>query len=163
MPWHDIQMYVDGEAARDAAFNFVQRWNHHVNIASKYAGKPKYALLQVAGYDEYDKPPAVVAPQASTSSTSARSKKGKVDMPVSEKKKRKAELELERDSAGKSGLGADIDEEDEEEETDAPDSDEEAPSKSKKKGRKSSASKKNRTHSDDAKELVVRQHDRRQS
>lgn len=29
MPWHDIHMRVGGEAARDVALNFIQRWNHH--------------------------------------------------------------------------------------------------------------------------------------
>ncbi|ELR13266.1 phospholipase D active site domain containing protein [Acanthamoeba castellanii str. Neff] len=27
--WHDIMMSVDGEAAVDLAYNFLQRWNHH--------------------------------------------------------------------------------------------------------------------------------------
>ena len=27
MPWHDIALYVEGEAARDAARHFIQRWN----------------------------------------------------------------------------------------------------------------------------------------
>eukprot|EP01122_Echinamoeba_exundans_P003172 TRINITY_DN1330_c0_g3_i1.p1 TRINITY_DN1330_c0_g3~~TRINITY_DN1330_c0_g3_i1.p1 ORF type:complete len:643 (+),score=130.22 TRINITY_DN1330_c0_g3_i1:288-2216(+) len=145
MPWHDIQMYVDGEAARDAAFNFVQRWNHHVNVASKYAGKDKYALLQVAGYDEYDKAPT--AHPAVAHSSASPTKKGKIDMPVSEKKKRKAELELERESESKSGFGADIDEEDDEED-DRGDDDQEATdgksSKSKKQSRRRSDKRKDR-------------------
>jgi phospholipase D1/2 len=29
MPWHDIHMRVDGEAARDVSLSFIQRWNHH--------------------------------------------------------------------------------------------------------------------------------------
>jgi phospholipase D1/2 len=28
MPWHDIHMVVEGSAANDVAFNFIQRWNH---------------------------------------------------------------------------------------------------------------------------------------
>eukprot|EP01113_Clastostelium_recurvatum_P006361 TRINITY_DN1286_c0_g1_i6.p1 TRINITY_DN1286_c0_g1~~TRINITY_DN1286_c0_g1_i6.p1 ORF type:complete len:1347 (-),score=391.81 TRINITY_DN1286_c0_g1_i6:62-4102(-) len=28
MPWHDIGLRVDGLAARDVCFNFIQRWNH---------------------------------------------------------------------------------------------------------------------------------------
>jgi phospholipase D1/2 len=28
-PWHDVQCQVEGEAARDIAFAFVQRWNQH--------------------------------------------------------------------------------------------------------------------------------------
>ena len=27
MPWHDIALYVEGPAARDAARHFIQRWN----------------------------------------------------------------------------------------------------------------------------------------
>jgi len=27
MPWHDIHMAVSGIAARDVAFNFIERWN----------------------------------------------------------------------------------------------------------------------------------------
>eukprot|EP01012_Entosiphon_sulcatum_P039373 TRINITY_DN5181_c0_g1_i1.p1 TRINITY_DN5181_c0_g1~~TRINITY_DN5181_c0_g1_i1.p1 ORF type:complete len:780 (+),score=108.90 TRINITY_DN5181_c0_g1_i1:730-3069(+) len=33
-PWHDIQAVVRGEAARDAALNFIQRWNHHVSTVA---------------------------------------------------------------------------------------------------------------------------------
>lgn len=29
MGWHDIAVCVDGPAARDVAYNFIQRWNHH--------------------------------------------------------------------------------------------------------------------------------------
>lgn len=29
MGWHDIAVCVDGNAARDVAYNFMQRWNHH--------------------------------------------------------------------------------------------------------------------------------------
>lgn len=29
MPWHDIQAYVGGLAARDISSHFIQRWNHH--------------------------------------------------------------------------------------------------------------------------------------
>jgi phospholipase D1/2 len=29
MPWHDVQIQVDGLAAADLANNFIQRWNHH--------------------------------------------------------------------------------------------------------------------------------------
>jgi phospholipase D1/2 len=29
MPWHDVMISVDGDAARDVAMNFILRWNHH--------------------------------------------------------------------------------------------------------------------------------------
>lgn len=29
MCWHDIQQKITGLAARDVAYNFIQRWNHH--------------------------------------------------------------------------------------------------------------------------------------
>ena len=29
MPWHDVDVRVDGNTARDVALNFIQRWNHH--------------------------------------------------------------------------------------------------------------------------------------
>eukprot|EP01094_Clydonella_sp_ATCC50884_P025320 TRINITY_DN660_c1_g1_i1.p1 TRINITY_DN660_c1_g1~~TRINITY_DN660_c1_g1_i1.p1 ORF type:complete len:818 (+),score=198.65 TRINITY_DN660_c1_g1_i1:184-2454(+) len=29
MPWHDVHLKIEGDAARDVAFNFIQRWNHH--------------------------------------------------------------------------------------------------------------------------------------
>jgi phosphatidylserine/phosphatidylglycerophosphate/cardiolipin synthase-like enzyme len=74
MPWHDIQMYVSGAAAMDAAFNFVQRWNHHCKTTTKYAGKPKYAPLSCEGYADYDKPPSDDAPKITKSKGSKSSK-----------------------------------------------------------------------------------------
>lgn len=53
MPWHDIQMYVDGLAARDLAWNFVQRWNHHKKTTPKYAEKEKYPVLSVPDEEFY--------------------------------------------------------------------------------------------------------------
>jgi len=73
MPWHDIQMYLTGEAALDTAFNFstlkpspqlptylinvllslVQRWNHHISTTSKYSGKAKYPQLTLINQTEY--------------------------------------------------------------------------------------------------------------
>jgi phospholipase D1/2 len=53
MPWHDIQMYVDGLAARDLAWNFVQRWNHHKKTTQKYAEKEKYPVLSVPDEEFY--------------------------------------------------------------------------------------------------------------
>eukprot|EP01128_Nolandella_sp_AFSM9_P005911 TRINITY_DN2951_c0_g1_i2.p1 TRINITY_DN2951_c0_g1~~TRINITY_DN2951_c0_g1_i2.p1 ORF type:complete len:528 (-),score=79.17 TRINITY_DN2951_c0_g1_i2:406-1989(-) len=54
MPWHDIQMYVEGDLARDLADNFVQRWNHHIQL-SKYKGKDKYPTLSLTPEDELHK------------------------------------------------------------------------------------------------------------
>eukprot|EP01097_Dermamoeba_algensis_P008446 TRINITY_DN5641_c0_g1_i10.p1 TRINITY_DN5641_c0_g1~~TRINITY_DN5641_c0_g1_i10.p1 ORF type:complete len:765 (-),score=221.57 TRINITY_DN5641_c0_g1_i10:921-3182(-) len=34
MPWHDIQVMLDGLAARDVAASFIQRWNHHKDFMS---------------------------------------------------------------------------------------------------------------------------------
>jgi phospholipase D1/2 len=34
MPWHDIHMMVDGDAARDVAWNFIERWNHALRNGS---------------------------------------------------------------------------------------------------------------------------------
>eukprot|EP00026_Physarum_polycephalum_P001626 Phypoly_transcript_01628.p1 GENE.Phypoly_transcript_01628~~Phypoly_transcript_01628.p1 ORF type:complete len:834 (-),score=126.09 Phypoly_transcript_01628:740-3241(-) len=31
MPWHDVQIGIDGEAAHDVAINFIQRWNANDN------------------------------------------------------------------------------------------------------------------------------------
>lgn len=36
MPWHDIHMMCDGEAARDVAANFIQRWNHHRDALNEH-------------------------------------------------------------------------------------------------------------------------------
>lgn len=55
MPWHDIQMYVEGPLARDISINFVQRWNHHVSSASKYSGKSKYPQLSVPSLEDLKK------------------------------------------------------------------------------------------------------------
>ena len=29
MPWHDVQVLVQGLAAQDVAWHFIERWNHH--------------------------------------------------------------------------------------------------------------------------------------
>ncbi|KAL6070882.1 Phospholipase [Balamuthia mandrillaris] len=34
MPWHDVQVQVDGAAAKDVAWNFIQRWNHAMQTGS---------------------------------------------------------------------------------------------------------------------------------
>ncbi|PRP81671.1 phospholipase D, Pi-PXPH-PLD [Planoprotostelium fungivorum] len=37
MPWHDIHMRVVGDAAKDVATNFIQRWNHAIATGSEVA------------------------------------------------------------------------------------------------------------------------------
>ena len=39
MPWHDIDVKVDGNTAREVAKNFIERWNHH-----KEKGEPDLVL-----------------------------------------------------------------------------------------------------------------------
>ena len=36
MPWHDIHMMCHGEAARDVATNFIQRWNYHRDVLNSH-------------------------------------------------------------------------------------------------------------------------------
>ena len=36
MPWHDVHTRIDGEAARDVALNFIQRWNHHRDCLTQH-------------------------------------------------------------------------------------------------------------------------------
>ncbi|CAF4256278.1 unnamed protein product [Rotaria sp. Silwood2] len=50
MPWHDEALVVFGQAARDVARHFIQRWNTH-----KYEKKPKddsYPFLLPKAYDD---------------------------------------------------------------------------------------------------------------
>lgn len=42
MPWHDVHLGLHGEAARDVALNFIQRWNHHKAVN----GEDAYPFLQ---------------------------------------------------------------------------------------------------------------------
>lgn len=45
MPWHDIHMMVDGPAARDVAWNFIERWNHALrNGSGAQLKKPLHML-----------------------------------------------------------------------------------------------------------------------
>lgn len=37
MPWHDIHMMCEGDAARDVASNFIQRWNHHRDLLKEHS------------------------------------------------------------------------------------------------------------------------------
>jgi phospholipase D1/2 len=36
MPWHDVDVQVNGLAARDLSRNFIQRWNHHKDVQYPY-------------------------------------------------------------------------------------------------------------------------------
>eukprot|EP01133_Synstelium_polycarpum_P014272 gene14272-16846_t len=39
MPWHDVHMKVVGPSAKDAGYNFIQRWNHAISVDSRNRGK----------------------------------------------------------------------------------------------------------------------------
>jgi len=41
MPWHDVQIGVDGEAAYDVAINFIQRWNTSSPNLIKFESLPR--------------------------------------------------------------------------------------------------------------------------
>ncbi|PRP76312.1 phospholipase D1 [Planoprotostelium fungivorum] len=41
MAWHDISVRLDGMGARDVAYNFIQRWNHH----KEFNGETNYPYL----------------------------------------------------------------------------------------------------------------------
>jgi hypothetical protein len=45
MPWHDVGVRVTGQAARDAAWHFVQRWNF-VKV-SKGTPNPSSPIVRV--------------------------------------------------------------------------------------------------------------------
>lgn len=55
MPWHDIQMEMDGQAARDVALNFIERWNYsrqglidiEMNLANKLVIRKHYPILNL--------------------------------------------------------------------------------------------------------------------
>eukprot|EP01132_Coremiostelium_polycephalum_P014983 gene14983-18143_t len=40
MPWHDVHVKMIGLAARDAGYNFIQRWNHAINTDRSNKHKP---------------------------------------------------------------------------------------------------------------------------
>lgn len=48
MGWHDVHMSVDGLAARDVAYNFIQRWNHHKEVLLAPERYP-YLLPKLSG------------------------------------------------------------------------------------------------------------------
>lgn len=47
MPWHDEALVVNGEAARDCARHFIQRWNIHkvLPFLSGHISKEIFSLL----------------------------------------------------------------------------------------------------------------------
>ena len=48
MPWHDIGVAVEGDAARDVARHFIQRWNHLKTEKLRY--NTKYSFLVPKAY-----------------------------------------------------------------------------------------------------------------
>ncbi|CAF4172153.1 unnamed protein product, partial [Adineta steineri] len=52
MPWHDEVLVVSGEAARDCARHFIQRWNIHK--ADKFRFKESYPYLLPKTYDDQE-------------------------------------------------------------------------------------------------------------
>ncbi|EGC34269.1 hypothetical protein DICPUDRAFT_55934 [Dictyostelium purpureum] len=40
MPWHDVSIALDGKAARDVTYNFIQRWNHAKDSNRDYKSYP---------------------------------------------------------------------------------------------------------------------------
>ncbi|CAF3996900.1 unnamed protein product [Rotaria sordida] len=50
MPWHDEALVVTGEAARDCARHFIQRWNIHK--ADKFRFNESYPYILPKGYDD---------------------------------------------------------------------------------------------------------------
>eukprot|EP01083_Nonionella_stella_P093114 260804_1 len=49
MPWHDVDVEVRGEVARDVAVNFVQRWNHHKR--QRFFKKDEDPILEVSSLE----------------------------------------------------------------------------------------------------------------
>jgi len=50
MPWHDEALVVNGEAARDCARHFIQRWNIHK--ADKFRFNDSYPYILPKSYDD---------------------------------------------------------------------------------------------------------------
>eukprot|EP01102_Stenamoeba_stenopodia_P004549 TRINITY_DN1484_c0_g1_i4.p1 TRINITY_DN1484_c0_g1~~TRINITY_DN1484_c0_g1_i4.p1 ORF type:complete len:1275 (-),score=210.16 TRINITY_DN1484_c0_g1_i4:125-3949(-) len=48
MPWQDVHMKVNGEAARDVALNFIQRWNHAV-VSTTWSNQASNMFNMVVG------------------------------------------------------------------------------------------------------------------
>ncbi|KAH3757901.1 phospholipase D1 [Pelomyxa schiedti] len=53
LPWHDIHVQIDGQAAEDIVANFIQRWNHAIATAPtlKVAIPPDYPYLMPMAFD----------------------------------------------------------------------------------------------------------------
>lgn len=47
MPWHDVQMMVKGEAAKDLARHFIEYFNHAKIDSYGTSGKRKGEILRV--------------------------------------------------------------------------------------------------------------------
>ncbi|KYQ93680.1 hypothetical protein DLAC_11611 [Tieghemostelium lacteum] len=45
MPWHDVSISLDGQAARDVAVNFIQRWNHAKDSNPRVYKKYPYLMI----------------------------------------------------------------------------------------------------------------------
>jgi len=46
MPWHDVSVSLNGKAARDVTYNFIQRWNHAKDANRDYKNYP-YLLTSI--------------------------------------------------------------------------------------------------------------------
>lgn len=49
MPWHDVHVKIEGEAARDIAINFIERWNYSKRVLERITAqtlKPKISFCQ---------------------------------------------------------------------------------------------------------------------
>lgn len=51
MPWHDVGLCVHGEAARDVARHFIQRWN--ATKLEKAKGSAIYPYLLPKAYNDF--------------------------------------------------------------------------------------------------------------
>eukprot|EP01117_Protostelium_nocturnum_P014287 TRINITY_DN5431_c0_g2_i1.p1 TRINITY_DN5431_c0_g2~~TRINITY_DN5431_c0_g2_i1.p1 ORF type:complete len:1630 (-),score=636.68 TRINITY_DN5431_c0_g2_i1:93-4982(-) len=53
LPWHDVHMRIVGEAAKDVAYNFIQRWNHHKEAHPEYDSHPYLIPRQTLEQDPH--------------------------------------------------------------------------------------------------------------
>ncbi|XP_042214753.1 phospholipase D1-like isoform X2 [Homarus americanus] len=61
MPWHDIGLFVEGPAARDAARHFIERWN--AIKTEKAKPNPNYPYLLPRSYDKKNFVPSNLHPK----------------------------------------------------------------------------------------------------